>query len=159
VVLVPPSLRAPSFCLTRLSIVPSVSAYAERYGTSETMAKSQDLRRSAAQRIRDLFPRAAGWEELPDHQAGGQKADLVVKFKLGTREQTLVLEMTSLGQPRQIREAMTRLGELRRDLPGACPVAVAQYIGPQGASLLKKGGFGYLDLSGNCHLSFENVLI
>lgn len=123
------------------------------------MAKSQDTRRSATQRLRELFPRATGWEELPDVPAGAQTADLLVKFKMGGTEQTLVLEVTSLGQPRQIKEAITRLGELRRELAGAYPVAVAQYISPQSASLLKKSGFGYLDLSGNCHLSFENVLI
>jgi hypothetical protein len=38
-------------------------------------------------------------------------------------------------------------------------VATAVYIGPQSAKILKTHGFGYVDLSGNCHLAFENVLI
>jgi hypothetical protein len=123
------------------------------------MLKSQDIRRSAAQRLRELFPRASGWEEAVDYPIGSQRADLLVRFKLGGSEQALVLEVASLGHPRQIREAITRLGELSREVPDAYPVAVAEYIGPQSASLLKKGGLGYLDLSGNCHLSFGNVLI
>ncbi|HUM15112.1 MAG TPA: type IV toxin-antitoxin system AbiEi family antitoxin [Candidatus Nitrosotalea sp.] len=39
------------------------------------------------------------------------------------------------------------------------PVAVSPYISPQSAALLKRSGLGYLDLSGNCYLSFEHVLI
>ena len=123
------------------------------------MGKSQDIRRSAVQRLRDLFPRASRWEEVSDHKAASQQNDLVVKFKMGATEQALALEFTSLGQPRQIRGTIARLNEIKRDMPDSYPVAVAPYIGPQSASLLKRSGLGYLDLSGNCYLSFENVLI
>ncbi|MBI4588570.1 MAG: hypothetical protein HY725_07000 [Candidatus Rokubacteria bacterium] len=123
------------------------------------MRKSEEIRRLAAQRLREIFPKAKGWEEIPDSQLGDQRADLVVKFQMGGQEHTFVLQVGGLGQPRQIREAITRLSEIRRDLPSAHPVAVAEYIGPQSASLLRRNGFGYLDLSGNCYLAFENVLI
>src|SRR5215475_7328797 len=135
------------------------SACAERYGTSETMDNTQGIRRSAAQRLRELFPKAVSWEESAGPKIRGQQADLLVKFKLGGQDQTLLLEITSVGQPRQIRETITRLGELRAEMDGAYPVAVAQYISPQGAGLLKRNGLGYLDLSGNCYLAFGNVLI
>jgi hypothetical protein len=85
--------------------------------------------------------------------------DALVKFKMGAAEQTLAIDVASLGQPRQIREAVTRLGDVRRELPTAYPVAVAQYIGAQSGALLKRNGLGYLDLSGNCYLSFDTVLI
>ncbi|MBI4636067.1 MAG: hypothetical protein HY727_06915 [Candidatus Rokubacteria bacterium] len=85
--------------------------------------------------------------------------DLVVKFRLGTEEHVLVVEVTSLGQPRQIREAVTRLSEIRRELPAAYPVAAAVYIGPQSARILKTNTLGFIDLSGNCHLAFGSVLI
>ena len=123
------------------------------------MSKSHDMRKLAGERLRELFPRASDWEEHPDFRAGVQPVDLLVRFKLGVVDHAVIVETTSLGQPRQIRAAMTRLGELRRELPGAYAVAVAPYISAQSASLLKKGGLGYLDLSGNCHLSFDNVLI
>ena len=82
-----------------------------------------------------------------------------MKFKMGDRPHTLAIGVSSLGQPRQIREAVTRLLEIRKDMPEAYPVAVSPYISPQSASLLKRSGLGYLDLSGNCYLSFDNVLI
>jgi AraC-like DNA-binding protein len=90
---------------------------------------------------------------------GNQTADLQVTFRLGEQEHRLVLEVCSLGQPRQIRAAVTRLSELRRELPSAYPMATAVYIGPQSARILKSNNLGYIDLSGNCYLALENVLI
>lgn len=123
------------------------------------MLNSQGIRRLAAQRLRELFPKARAWEEFPDSRVGGQAVDLVVKFKMGEQDHMLVLEVSALGQPRQIRETVTRLNEVRRELPSAYPVATAVYIGPQGAAILRRANLGYLDLSGNCCLAFENVLI
>jgi hypothetical protein len=123
------------------------------------MLKSEDIRRQAAQRLRELFPAATGWEESVGARIRNQEADLLIKFKLGEREQTLLLEVCSLGQPRQIRAAVTRLRELRREAEHAYPVAAAVYIGPQSARILKTNGLGYIDLSGNCSLAFGSVLI
>ena len=123
------------------------------------MLKSQEIRRLAAQRLRELFPKARAWEETPDSRIGSQVADLLVKFRMGEQEHTLVLEVSALGQPRQIRETVTRLNEVRRELPNAYPVATAVYISPQSADILRRSNLGYLDLSGNCYLAFENVLI
>src|SRR5881296_4650118 len=123
------------------------------------MLKSEEVRRQVAQRLRELLPKAKGWQESADTKIGGQTADLLVKFQLAGQEHTLVVEVSSLGQPRQIRAAVTRLNEIRRELPGAYPVAAAVYIGPQSARILKSHNLGYVDLSGNCYLAFENVLI
>jgi hypothetical protein len=84
---------------------------------------------------------------------------LVSRFRLAGQEHTIVVEVSSLGQPRQIRASVTRLNEIRRELPEAHPVAAAAYIGPQSARILKNNGLGYVDLSGNCYLAFGNVLI
>jgi hypothetical protein len=123
------------------------------------MQSSAEIRRQIAQRLRDLFPRAKGWEEIADTRIGGQQADFSVKFRLGDQERHVVIEVSSLGQPRQIRAAVTRLAEIRKELPTAYPVAAAVYIGPQSARILKDNGLGFLDLSGNCYLAFDNVLI
>jgi hypothetical protein len=123
------------------------------------MLKSAEIRRQVAQRLRELLPRARAWEETVDAKIAGQTADLMVKFRVADREHVLVVETSSLGHPRQIRAAVTRLVEVRRDLPGAYPVAAAVYIGPQSARILKSHNLGYVDLSGNCYLALENVLI
>jgi len=123
------------------------------------MLKSAEIRRQAAQRLRELFPRARGWEESTDVRLGNQTADLVVRFKLGEHEQTMVVDVTPLGQPRQIRAAVTKLADARRALPAAYPVAASVYIGPQSARILKDNNLGFVDLSGNSYLAFEHVLI
>ncbi len=123
------------------------------------MLKSPEIRRQAVQRLKELFPKAQGWEEVADAKIASPAGDLVVKFRLGGQEHVFVLEVSSLGQPRQIRAAVTRFQEIKREIVGAYPVATAVYIGPQSARILKNHGFGYVDLSGNCHLAFENVLI
>ncbi|MBI4593670.1 MAG: hypothetical protein HY728_05595 [Candidatus Rokubacteria bacterium] len=123
------------------------------------MLKSAEIRRQAAQRLRELFPRAKAWEESLDVKIGNQTADLLLKFRLGDQEHALVVEVCSLGQPRQIRAAVTRLAEVRRELPAASAMATAVYIAPQSARILRNNNLGYLDLSGNCYLAFDNVLI
>src|SRR2546428_10466401 len=123
------------------------------------MLKTGEIRRHVAQRLRDLFPKAKGWEELAELRVGGKPIDVAVKFRLGEAERLVVVEVSSLGQPRQIRAAVTRLAEVRRELQGAYPVAAAVYIGPQSARILKDNNLGYLDLSGNCYLAFDQVLI
>jgi hypothetical protein len=52
-----------------------------------------------------------------------------------------------------------RLQGVSRAAPESYPVAVSSYISPQSATILRQNGFGYLDLSGNCFLAFDNVLI
>ena len=123
------------------------------------MLKSAEIRRQVAQRLRELFPRARGWEETVAARVGNQTADLQVKFRLGELEQSMVVDVVSLGQPRQIRAAVTKLSEIRRALPTAYPVAASVYIGPQSARILRDNNLGYIDLSGNCYLAFEHVLI
>src|SRR5881397_1409448 len=123
------------------------------------MLKSEEIRRQVAQRLRELLPKAKSWEEQTDVKIAGHAAGLVVRFRLVDQEHTVVLEVASLGQPRQIRAAVTRLADIRRELPGAYPVAAAVYIGPQSARILKNNNLGFVDLSGNCYLAFENVLI
>ena len=123
------------------------------------MLKSAEIRRQVAQRLRELFPRARGWEETADARIGSQTVDLLAKFKLGDHEQTMVVDVVSLGQPRQIRAAVTKLSDVRKAMPAAYPVAASVYIGSQSAKILKDNGLGFVDLSGNCYLAFEHVLI
>jgi hypothetical protein len=123
------------------------------------MARTEDIGRSAAQKLRDVFVRATEWAEQHDVKIGMQTADILVNFNIGASRHTLALDVTSLGQPREIRGAIARLTEIRRERPDLYPMAVSEYVSPQSAALLKRSGVGYLDLSGNCYVSFDNVLI
>ena len=123
------------------------------------MVRINEIKKDAAHRLRELFPRAQDWQELMDSRVGEQTVDLLVRFRIGSEAKTLICEARPVGQPRYVREMLTRLRGLREQVPGAHPVTVAPYISPQSATLIRQNGCGYLDLSGNCYLAFDNVLI
>jgi hypothetical protein len=123
------------------------------------MVRTDEIKKDAARRLRDLFPQAQDWQELIDSRVGEQTVDLLIRFRMGSEAKTLICEARPVGQPRYVREMLTRLRGLKGRLPGAYPVVVAPYVSPQSAALVRQDGSGYLDLSGNCHLAFDNVLI
>lgn len=64
------------------------------------------------------------------------------------------------GYPRQIRSALWELqrSAARENSNGeAYPIVIAPFLSPDSTALCEDEGVGYLDLSGNCHLSFGSV--
>src|SRR5438876_9785393 len=97
------------------------------------MLKSSEIRRQAVQRLRELFPKAQGWDEVADARIGSQAADFLMKFRLSGQEHVFVVEVSSLGQPRQIRAVVTRFEVIKREFANDYPVATAFTVGPQRA--------------------------
>jgi hypothetical protein len=91
---------------------------------------------------------------------GDARADLVLNLraKAGASSQ-IIVEVKTSGQPRLAREAVNQLLRLRSEFPDAYGVFVAPYVSPESAEICKKDGIGYLDLAGNCRLSFDQVFI
>jgi hypothetical protein len=125
------------------------------------MVQVGEFKKEAAERLRGLFPQVAEWQESLDATVGDQTVDVLVRFRMGPGQETktLICETRSRGEPRYLREAITRLREIRPHLPGAYPIVAAPYVTAQSAALVRRNGCGYLDLSGNCYLAFDNVLI
>ncbi|MGH7322669.1 MAG: type IV toxin-antitoxin system AbiEi family antitoxin [Candidatus Rokuibacteriota bacterium] len=123
------------------------------------MLRVNEIKKHVAHRLRELFPRAQDWQELIDSHVGEQTVDVLVRFRIGSEAKTLICEVRPLGQPRHVREALTRLRGLRERISGAYPVVAAPYISPQSALVVRQNGCGYLDLSGNCYIAFDNVQI
>jgi Transcriptional regulator, AbiEi antitoxin, Type IV TA system len=123
------------------------------------MVRVNEFKKAAAERLRVLFPQVVEWQESLDATVGDQTVDLLVRLRMGQEYSTLICETRSRGEPRYLREAITRLRELRLHVPGAYPIVAAPYVTPQSAALLRRNGCGYLDLSGNCYLAFDSVLI
>lgn len=85
--------------------------------------------------------------------------DLVFKVKTPDAEQTVVAEVKNSGQPRVVREAVNQLLRYRSKFPEAYGVLVAPYVSPQSAAICAREGVGYVDLAGNCRLSFRQVYV
>src|SRR2546428_7301787 len=110
------------------------------------MLKSVEVRRQVVQRLRELLPKARDWQESAGTKIGNQTADLLVKFQLAGQEHTLVVEVSSLGQPRQIRASVTRLEEIRHELLGAYPFPAATSFGSQATRNTSKSTPGFIGI-------------
>ena len=92
-------------------------------------------------------------------QALDEAADLVVRIGLeGGAELTLLVEYKSSGEPRLARDAVNQL--LRSsNVPDTYGIFMAPYISPKAAEICVASDIGYIDLAGNCRLSFDNVYV
>lgn len=86
--------------------------------------------------------------------------DLRIKLVVSYGEQDLIAEVKSSGEPRLVREAASQLLNYRYSAPpGAYGVLIAPFISPRAAEICAEEKIGYVDLSGNCLLSFGQVHI
>jgi hypothetical protein len=120
-----------------------------------------DLIREAEQALRNCLADVP-FLQIEDFQiepAMERQPDLFAKLRLPSGEINLVLEAKSNGQPRIARNAVNQITEMIRDIPNAYGVFVAPYISPSSAEICMQRNVGYLDLAGNCRLSFWPVYI
>lgn len=89
----------------------------------------------------------------------GRRPDYVVLVEAPTGLVNIVVAAKSNGQPRIARQAMDQLKAYCQLLPNPYPVFLAPYIADAAAKLLEAGGIGYIDLAGNCRLSFAQVFV
>ena len=87
------------------------------------------------------------------------RPDLLLKVILPAKELTLVVEVKNNGQPRIARGVVNQLQLYLPTLPDAYGVFMAPYVSPKTAEICTKEGVGYIDLAGNCRLSFDGVFI
>jgi len=85
--------------------------------------------------------------------------DLVADLQVSGSPKKLIIECKSTGEPRFVRDAILRLDRGRRNDPDAYPVFMAPYISSEAAALCAEENIGYIDFSGNCHLSTPPLFI
>jgi hypothetical protein len=71
----------------------------------------------------------------------------------------LLAEVKNNGQPRLARLAIYELKNRLGNKPDAYGIFIAPYISPDAGKICEEVGIGYLDLAGNCLLSFDTVYI
>ena len=82
--------------------------------------------------------------------------DMIVTANRGKDEFVLLVEVKTIGEPRNIAAVAGRLRTY--DLPGY-PVLVVPFISERGRELCKELGLGFVDLSGNVYLKTNGTLI
>jgi len=85
--------------------------------------------------------------------------DIVATVRIARQRQRLALEVKNNGQPRIARAAAYQLVRVLECEPDVYGVFAAPYISPQTAKICVKEKIGYLDLAGNCRLTFGQVYI
>ena len=88
-----------------------------------------------------------------------QPFDIKAKIKVTEGILNLIAEVKNSGQPRIAREAVNQILRYKEKVPDAYFVFIAPYISPKAAEICEAEGVGYLDLSGNCLLSFDKIFI
>ena len=85
--------------------------------------------------------------------------DLNIKIELPNDILELKAEVKSSGQPRLAREAVNQLLRYKDKTSQVYLVFIAPYISSKAADICQAENIGYLDLSGNCLLSFDKIYI
>lgn len=94
-----------------------------------------------------------------EYQNSGIKVDLSLNIQLPDTVIPLICEIKNSGQPRLAREAVNQMLRYKDKIPNAYFVFIAPYVSKKAADICTSEGVGYLDLSGNCLLSFDKVFI
>ncbi len=121
----------------------------------EFVSKAEGKLRDALQSL--SFIESVSFEAEIAPGPGGP--DFVARLSTPQGQRTIIGEVKNQGQPRFARAAINQLLRLRQQYPNAYPVFIAPYISPDSADILSAQGVGYLDLAGNCLLSFDTIFI
>ena len=88
-----------------------------------------------------------------------QELELLAQIKLPNKNCHLVVLFKNIGQPRQARQGISQLLNHSETNSEIYPIFMAPYISPKVAEICTLAGVGYIDLAGNCRLSFAQVYI
>jgi hypothetical protein len=97
--------------------------------------------------------------ELIERSQLDNGADFRVKVRVQDRPRLLLAKVKNNGQPRVARLAAYELKDQISKEPKAYGIFIAPYISAEAGKICEEAGIGYLDLAGNCLISFETVYI
>lgn len=146
--------------------IPIISLYSSISPNGETALGSEmyenEVLQQGEQAIRNCLDRVP-FLKIRDFQVepdfSGRRPDFVVRVETIGGEYNLVVEAKSSGQPRVARRAIDQLRVYSEGVPNPYPVLLAPYVADATAQLCARDGVGYIDLAGNCRLSFGQVYI
>ncbi len=94
--------------------------------------------------------------ESPKANKGG---DIQIEIRVQGQPRLLLVQVKNNGQPRIARLAVYELKDRLAGKSDAYGIIIAPYISPDAGKICEDAGIGYLDLAGNCLLSFETIYI
>lgn len=85
--------------------------------------------------------------------------DLEVIIKSPHINQRIWIALKSLGTPKEVREGVNQLQLYKSHNTDIYGLVLAPYISKRSAEICKEAGIGFLDLSGNCWISFDSIFL
>jgi hypothetical protein len=104
------------------------------------------------------FVRLKRWRKA-ERAPEGARADLAAEVLAKGEPWRLLVEVTGRGEPRYVRSAVQQLRSALADSRKTYGIVSAPYISPDAGRICREEGMGYLDLAGNCGLSFADLFI
>jgi len=121
----------------------------------EVMNRTQDR----MERLLDEIPFLERRRTIKEPYLGGKGPDLLFEIAVGDRRFSIIVEVKSVGEPRQLRSAIQQLREYLAQTKDGYGVVAANFITDDAGRLCRDNGLGYMDLAGNCFLNFDQVYI
>lgn len=124
------------------------------------MTTEDELIASLPGKLADLLPEFGTLRiEAQPASVASRAYDLLLEVTIGQLTRNLLCEVRAVGEPRYLRQAISKIRAATVGDPMASPVIIAPYISREGRKLCRKEKVGYIDLTGNIFLSFDNVFI
>ncbi len=123
----------------------------------------KDLENRVKERLEELFIkvpfiRLKRWKKEA-RTPEGRRVDLAAEILAKGEPWQLLVEVKSSGEPRYVRGAVQQLRSLLSNRRRAYGIVSAPYISADAGKICRDEGIGYLDLAGNCGLTFANLFI
>jgi hypothetical protein len=90
---------------------------------------------------------------------GNFRIDLKIEVKINRKLTSLMVEFKTPGEPRIVRTAIQQLREFSKSYENTYLVVASPYISDDTANLCKQNNVGFIDLAGNCFITFDRVYI
>ena len=95
-----------------------------------------------------------------EQRLADRKFDILARLNVYDHPHTLICEVKSTGQPRNVRPALLQLQNYAAHHgANAVPMLIAPYLSPEAQTLCKDNNVAFLDLVGNARIAFDNLFI
>lgn len=126
-----------------------------------------DLAKKVAEKLEELLKAVPFMNEISTVTGASDnnlECDLVADVRVNSKRMFLIVEVKAIGQPRNVRQAISQLQMVRRwsdatEHKHAYCMFAAPFVSESAREICREAGFGYIDLTGNCLISFNNVYI
>ena len=138
-----------------ISIIPKEKSSASRFAGGGEIG---DLITKALENLRAI-PNLQIKEVLAESGQGTYKSNLSFLATYGQKKFKIAGEIKPSGEPSVLRRSAAWLKDLLSKTKHDYAVVIAPFVSREGASICRDLGVGFVDLSGNCLLSFQGLYI